>query len=621
MSDKKNYKTPVDPDLEAQREYMKTVQSGGFDFSLVVADAFIRGIRDIGYKSTATALNEQIDNAIQANAQKAAVAFGFGPDSNSKPVALAVIDDGHGMDPTMIRVAITWGGTHRERDRSGFGRYGYGLGSSALSQGRRFSVYSAVEGGGWHRVTLDVDAIGNKQHPEHPKYIGEQDTVRVPDSEVAPLPDWVSDYISKHFPGGELTHGTIIVMEKLDNLDWSTSTALERHLMQEFGITYRNYLGRTTVEVNGKMVEPLDPLFVTPGYRFWDLDEDRAEALPPLEFEVKDEKTREGRGTVKVRYSVMPPTFARFPDDKLNSKTGRTNSRYNIMKDHNGIIILRNGRQIDVVSKFLGGSFQNNDRYWGVELDFPATLDEEFSITTSKQQVVLSERMSAILKQQGVDKTISYMRSQYSEAKARIETERENQERAKRASEQVMEEADKFRRKPEGNPGARQKDADEKLEQEIRRRARENAISIEESERQLLAEQEGRPYKVQDESMPGAPFFRIAPVGGQKVLYLNTAHRFYSHVYAAPGITTRLRSALEILLWTIGECELDAEPQSDKARFYLNERLAWSIGLETGLDLLDSVDSMIDGMVAADEAQEAAHNANISSASAGSLAA
>jgi hypothetical protein len=37
--------------------------------------------------------------------------------------------------------------------------------------------------------------------------------------------------------------------------------------------------------------------------------------------------------------------------------------------------------------------FCNDDRYWGVEIDFPADLDEEFSIANNRQGVVLSERI------------------------------------------------------------------------------------------------------------------------------------------------------------------------------------------------------------------------------------
>ena len=114
----------------------------------MLANAFVKGMRDIGYKSTAFALDELIDNSIQAGARKIHVAFGYaGKGSEKKPDMLAIVDDGHGMDPLMVRASVIWGGTHRHNDRTGFGRYGYGLPSACVSIGRRYSVFSKVADG------------------------------------------------------------------------------------------------------------------------------------------------------------------------------------------------------------------------------------------------------------------------------------------------------------------------------------------------------------------------------------------------------------------------------------------------------------------------------------------
>ena len=132
--------------LQQQKKYVEELKRKKFNFGLTVGDAFVRGIRDIGYKHTGTALDEQIDNSYQAGADQIHVIFGYdGTASNKKPAELAVLDNGHGMEPDMIRAAVTWGGTHREGDRSGFGRYGYGLPTSAISQGHRYTVYSKTQ--------------------------------------------------------------------------------------------------------------------------------------------------------------------------------------------------------------------------------------------------------------------------------------------------------------------------------------------------------------------------------------------------------------------------------------------------------------------------------------------
>ena len=64
-----NKKIAVSRDLEAQTSLCRDAwRDENFAFDLTVADAFIRGIRDIGYKSTATAVDELVDNATQAEA-------------------------------------------------------------------------------------------------------------------------------------------------------------------------------------------------------------------------------------------------------------------------------------------------------------------------------------------------------------------------------------------------------------------------------------------------------------------------------------------------------------------------------------------------------------------------
>ena len=102
------------PLLEAQKNYA-TKSGGRSKFGLMVPEAFVRGIRDLGYRSNGDAVAELIDNALQAYADRIDVLFGYeGSGSSKKPLQMAVVDNGHGMEPAMIRMAVMWGGTHRE---------------------------------------------------------------------------------------------------------------------------------------------------------------------------------------------------------------------------------------------------------------------------------------------------------------------------------------------------------------------------------------------------------------------------------------------------------------------------------------------------------------------------
>lgn len=559
-----------------QQKYVDTVTNQGFDFGLTVADAFVRSIRNLGYKHCGTALDELIDNSIEAGAENVHVAFGF-EESDAKQSAIAVLDDGAGMVPDMVRAAVVWGGTDREESTSGFGRFGYGLPSASVSQGRRFTVFSRTEAlGKFMSITLDIDEICEG------KYI-KGGRVVVPKERVRRLPDWITQYAEASFPGGAGALRTVVVWEKLDRITWRTASALERNLLQHFGVTYRNFLRKTRVVVNGSEVEAIDPLFITRGARFFDLDGEHAEALEPLNVSVKGEDGKP-LGTVSLRVSYMSPTF--FRKDKSKKATGKNaNARFSVRKDHNGVIVCRLGRQIDVTTKCPYTTFVNNDRSIGLELDFPPALDDEFRITTDKQQVNVSDRVWELLRENGLMRLLEGLRRRYKEEAADLDTGFDfAEDDRRRPSEIVMNDME-----PEGEAdrGAAKLEAEDNLDREVERLARETGLPAKTIKDAKQRQAQERPFMVAKESHREAPFYRVEPQGGQHVLYINTAHRFFTDIYAAIDGRSgaRQRTALELLLFVLGSCELDTE---GSGRFwYASERVEWSKRLNAALAMLD----------------------------------
>lgn len=565
--------------LQQQKKYVDELKRKKFNFGLTVGDAFVRGIRDIGYKHTGTALDEQIDNSYQAGARQAHVIFGYdGTSSNKKPSELAVLDNGHGMEPDMIRAAVTWGGTHREDDRSGFGRYGYGLPTSAISQGHRYTVYSKVEHGEVWAVTIDIDEIAEGG------YTNEEGLIVVPKARKAKLPAFVARYIDEHL-GGEWAKGTVVVMEKLDKIDRTTTGGLHAFLMEHFGVAYHKLRGDFDVVVNGERVQPIDPLFITPGYRFYDLDEQRAEALEPIIIDVKDAKTKEVKGKLTVRMSYMPPDFASV-DKRQAASSQNENARFPIMRKYNGFIFSRNGRIIDVVTRNPLTTFQNNDRYIKIEIDFPAELDEHFNISTSKQRVDVSDAIWDRLREAGLLKAIMHLRKKASEKRADLKNRREQDPDKKRASEEAMERtAQLTEAKPNHDDTERRsKRGQEGLELEAARRANELGQDRETVRRELELEIKNHGYKVAFDNAPGAPFFRIEQIGGTKVLFINKSSRFFQEVHSGPKSTPDVRAALELLLFSIGDRMLDTE--GTRHEWYKFEVGEWSRKMEFALGQL-----------------------------------
>ncbi len=479
------------------------------------------------------------------------------------------------MVPEMTRASLLWGGTDRHDSRDLFGRFGYGLPSASVSQGRRVEVYSRTKKSDFHRAHLDLDEIRDGKNLVNGK-------VSIAKPVASDVPEFVQEYAAEHFPGGLDKVRTVVVWSSLDRASKKRAPELENHLLETFGVTYRNHLRGMSVVVNGKTAEPVDPLFITEGARFYDVDPERAEAIEPQTFEVRDRDSKEVLGTVTARFSVMPPTFAR--KDKAREVGRRNgNQRWPILRDHNGLIVLRSGRQIDVVTRGLPRVFVNYDRYIGIEVDFPPTLDEYFGVTTHKQQITLSDRILQMLEDNGIWKTFDQLRKREKELRADMTAEYDAppSEEDERPSELAMAEAAQL--DPPVAESERRSEREEKSREEAVKDLVKKGVPKAEAERVIEAVEKDRPFRVEVEKNPEGPFYRVDFKGGQVVLLINSAHRFYTDVYAA--VTgpdgARIRQALEVLLFVLGKSEIDAS--DDRELFYQSERQEWSRRLNVAL--------------------------------------
>jgi hypothetical protein len=253
-----------------------------------------------------------------------------------------------------------------------------------------------------------------------------------------------------------------------------------------------------------------------------------------------------------LRYAWLPPSFGSV--DKERDAVGlNANARFSILKEYHGLLFSRNGRLIDVQTRTPWTTFINNDRYIKVEVEFSATLDELFGVTTSKQQVTISAFIWDLLRQAGLPKAIEQLRSKVKDAKvARRLDALTPREGMQRLSERAMSVAGAMA-DPGSNP---QWDL---------------ALRV-------------SPYRVEFEKAPRHPFFRVARHAGARVLYLNTAHPFYDELYDGPVSTPELRSSLEILLFSLGDVMLaESEDASERSRLQL---ISWSNRLEAALGML-----------------------------------
>lgn len=550
------------------------------DSTLIDGHLFIESIRKLGYRNFSAAVHELADNAVEALAENFHIYLETENPKDTKVSAVAFVDDGVGMIPGMLQRAVKWGGTDRHGSRELFGCFGFGLPSASISQGRRYTVYSRTDGGDFSAITIDVDELG--------KAGVNADKLPTPANDK--LPKWVTEAIKKDFPGGLDSARTVVIWEKLDHKQWRTITDLERNLLWRLGVTYRGFLRGTRMRVNGKTVDPVDPLFTSADGRYYEPLPDGAEPRPGTTIDVKDE---DGKviGSIRVRYAYIPFDFL---DDSRGRKGGNpvpAKARFEIRKENNGLIFTRNGRQVDVLQRSEVANFQNNDRYIGVEIDFDATLDELFGITTSKQSVTLTERANQALLSAGVKTAISAMQRQYKEeasARKAARVDEQGDDDTPRASEQIMEEISTIIRK-RGLSTDQQEAAEDNLVKQVKRKSKQTGISEDVVKEELDRQTLERPYKIERERSPEAPFYRVELRGAQLVIWLNTAHRFYTDVYAVLDGPegARVRAGLELLLFVLGSCEVEAT--SDGRIWYSSERVDWSRKLTAALTKLEEM--------------------------------
>ena len=131
------------------------------DRSLFPGSFTILALRDSRYHSTAYAIAELIDNAIEASAERIELLCMEEPvrvESRFRRSisSIAVLDNGTGMDLRTLFDALKFGGGTRHQAQRGIGKYGMGLPTSSMSQCKRVDVWTWQNGldSVWHSLAL-----------------------------------------------------------------------------------------------------------------------------------------------------------------------------------------------------------------------------------------------------------------------------------------------------------------------------------------------------------------------------------------------------------------------------------------------------------------------------------
>lgn len=596
--------------IERQKIYVDKQEA--FDgHGIVFQEAFLKGMRDLGYKNPAWALCEIIDNSIQASATEVDVLISTEKRDNKGSIdKLVIIDNGNGMIPKMISYAVRWGGTDRENNRNGFGRYGYGLPSSSVSLGKKYTVFSKIPGATWNSVCVDIEElIAASQNPLKTRELLEP--------KEAELPKWLlkdSKQTEATIDIENLDSGTIVVIEELDRLNsltgWKQYKSTKDKLLKHFGLIYRHWLANIKVNVEGTKVEIVDPLFLLPNAMY---TEDRPATPRPIEtvgsFEVASKN--DGVGYVRIRASLLPFNYFNKPG---KTSADPQDPGFKVASENNGIIVCRDGRQIDLITP-KWTKFQNYDRYVKIEIDFDPVLDEFIGITTSKQQITLDEVMWDKLLSEGansgrLNRLLVSMRNENKAARQALEAEEEEKlkdPKAPLASVEAISSAEKFKRAVPPLPEKDKVEAHRNFEEKIDEEANNKYEGDRDKARQnLIEETKIKRWDIEYKALEEGPFFRPRRVGEQKVITINVNHPFYEKVFTRDKVN---RSAWEIILFVLADGEFDA--RGEQKQFYEHARMNWSQMLKVALNNLVSdfdMDNLKASIMEATQSEEALSN-------------
>lgn len=345
----------------------------------------------------AAALGELVDNSIEAKATRIDINIKY---DNVKGIVnqVSVIDNGYGMDSNLVGNCLQLGKTARTGIvcEHRIGRFGVGLTLGSISIGRRVEVYSRKQKNTYFTY-LDLDDLKNKRLENIPS--------------VKEVID--SNKLKKI--------GTMIVIKKCDRLNKDFLDQKRKHFqrdiekLEEFlRRAYRYFIKKgLEINLNGKLMVLIDPLMVLNNETIEVMGKELSEHSGPdyeniTKIILTDEiilpiVKSEEKAKINLKMSLLPEIY------RKETRKGNKNAIESMNVSANeGISILREGREVFygkipyLIGKRGIARYEAIDRWWGLEIDFPAKLDNYFHVKYIKNRIepdaFLKEEIRNIIK-------------------------------------------------------------------------------------------------------------------------------------------------------------------------------------------------------------------------------
>ena len=516
----------------AKTVFRRMLAEGATTVPLFFGQTFVRSLRDVGYKDSISAVCEHVDNAVQWGAKNVRVYFNQRGKRGDTKIDVIVLDDGAGMSPETLRVAMSFGGSTVYDRRDGIGRFGVGMKTAALSMGPRLEVYSWQDKTGFYFSELDVEEIGDNQKNmieleppsfrerlpgeilnilssklDYPRNAEDQDILAVNDADL-------SEALG--------SHGTIIYVPDCDRITVKQSKNLYEQAAREMSRVYRKSIGEgLKLYVNNKLLEPFDPTYSMPTSRhatFEALEKlpKRSKLLDTWHVDIPIDEGSKVTATASVRLYILPEEW-----HQLKGPVQRRQLR--IFDDHQ-VSFVRNGREVHIGPQAALNMKRHATTNWlSLQVDFDGQLDEAFGVAMTKQGV--RPKTYALEKiDEKIGDAVTKARKMVQEIQSRNRLARK--EAAESEAERRAREADPYQRKPLPETPEELAELEANLRALARTLKRNNETDEQAFERVKVSR-----YIITMKHDEYWPFYTVDYQFGRVILTINTAHPFYTKLY------------------------------------------------------------------------------------------
>lgn len=305
----------------------------------------MEALRELGYDSYASAL-DIADNCIDAHATKIDIEIS----EQKGDIVIMIDDDGVGMDKPTLSEALRLG-SDTERESTDLGKFGMGLVTASIGLSQCVEVLTKEVDGPLLYGGFDLEQIAAENR----------------------FVKWIELATKEQSAGFDSAKGTRVRLSKTDRISNRNVTTFANTLRSRIGQVFRKFLkSGLTIKVNGKTVEPIDPLMLSD---------------PKTQLVLDTPIAVDGEGSAILRVVDLPDFGS------------AGNKAAGIIPQNSGFYIVRNNREIMEAHTFEFYKKHPDYSHFRAELSFDGSLDVHFHTDVKKMSIHPSQSFLDKLRQ------------------------------------------------------------------------------------------------------------------------------------------------------------------------------------------------------------------------------